>query len=125
LAGGGKGHIKLPQHKHRQLFGCDRQKRQKIRLGAKGGEEGLEKASSIKPDLILLDVIMPKINGIQVLQKLKDSPDTKNIPVVILTVIGEQDIIDKALKLGAEGYIIKSTVDLNQLISEIKSYLKN
>mgnify|MGYP001581239555 CR=1 FL=1 len=92
---------------------------------AKGGEEGLEKASSFKPDLILLDVIMPKINGIQVLQKLKDSVDTKNIPVVILTVIGEQDIIDKALKLGAEGYIIKSTVDLNQLISEIKSYLKD
>lgn len=92
---------------------------------AKGGEEGLEKASSLKPDLILLDVIMPKINGIQVLQKLKDQEDTKNIPVVILTVIGEQDIIDKALKLGAEGYIIKSTVDLNQLISEIKSYLKN
>lgn len=92
---------------------------------AKGGEEGLEKAVSLKPDLILLDIIMPKINGIQVLQKLKDSDDTKNIPVVILTVIGEQDIIDKALKLGAEGYIIKSTVDLNQLISEIKSYLKN
>lgn len=92
---------------------------------AKGGEEGLEKAGSLKPDLILLDVIMPKINGIQVLQKLKDSDDTKNIPVVILTVVGEQDIIDKALKLGAEGYIIKSTVDLNQLISEIKSYLKN
>lgn len=92
---------------------------------ARDGEEGLEKASSLKPDLILLDVIMPKINGIQVLQKLKDSPDTKNIPVVILTVIGEQDIIDRALKLGAEGYIIKSTVDLNQLISEIKSYLKN
>ncbi len=92
---------------------------------AKGGEEGLEKVVSLKPDLILLDVIMPKINGIQVLQKLKDSDDTKNIPVVILTVIGEQDIIDKALKLGAEGYIIKSTVDLNQLISEIKSYLKN
>lgn len=92
---------------------------------ARDGEEGLEKASSLKPDLILLDVIMPKINGIQVLQKLKDTPDTKNIPVVILTVIGEQDIIDRALKLGAEGYIIKSTVDLNQLISEIKSYLKN
>lgn len=92
---------------------------------ARDGEEGLEKASSLKPDLILLDVIMPKINGIQVLQKLKDSMDTKNIPVVILTVIGEQDIIDRALKLGAEGYIIKSTVDLNQLISEIKSYLKN
>lgn len=92
---------------------------------ARDGEEGLEKASSLKPNLILLDVIMPKINGIQVLQKLKDSDDTKNIPVVILTVIGEQDIIDRALKLGAEGYIIKSTVDLNQLISEIKSYLKN
>jgi CheY-like chemotaxis protein len=88
------------------------------------GEEGLERAESFKPDLILLDVIMPKINGIQVLQKLKDNILTQNIQVIILTVIGEKEIIDKCMKLGASGYIIKSTVNLDQLLSEINSYIK-
>lgn len=91
---------------------------------AKGGEEGLERARERKFDLILLDVIMPKMNGVQVLQKLKDDPQTKDTPVVILTVVGEQDIIDHCLKLGAAGYVIKSTLNLDQLIEEIKSYLK-
>ncbi len=92
---------------------------------ATSGEEGIKKAEDSKPDLILLDVIMPKMNGIQVLEKLKRSDLTKKIPVVILTVVGEQEIIDRALKLGAEGYIIKSSLNLEELLSEIKSYLKN
>ena len=92
---------------------------------ATSGEDGLKRAADNQPDLIMLDIIMPKMNGIQVLQKLKDSEETKKIPVVILTVVGEQEIIDKALKLGAAGYIIKSTLNLEQLLSEIKSYLKS
>lgn len=92
---------------------------------ASSGAKGLEKALIEKPDLILLDIIMPKINGIQVLQKLKDNPQTKNIPVVVLTVVGEKEIVDKCLKLGAVGYMIKSSLNLEELLSEIKSYLKN
>lgn len=88
------------------------------------GEDGMSRAEEFKPDLILLDVIMPKINGVQVLQKLKDDSQTKNIPVVILTVVGEKEVIDKCMKLGASGYIIKSTVNLDQLLVEINSYLK-
>lgn len=88
------------------------------------GEEGLARVKENKPDLIILDVIMPKVNGIQVLEKLKDNPETKNITVVILTVIGEKEIIEKCLKLGADGYIIKSALNLDQLLAEVQTYLK-
>lgn len=92
---------------------------------ATSGEEGLKKALEEKPDLILLDIIMPKMNGIQVLQKLKEDPKTKNTAVVVLTVVGEKEIVEKCLELGAEGYIVKSSLNLQELLSEIKSYLKN
>jgi CheY-like chemotaxis protein len=88
------------------------------------GEEGLKAAEQFQPDLILLDVIMPKVNGILVLEELKKNPITKDLGVVILTVISEKEIIDKCIKLGAKGYIIKSTYNLDQLLSEINSYLK-
>lgn len=88
------------------------------------GEEGLRMVKQAKPDLILLDVIMPKMNGIQVLEKLKTDPETKDIIVVLLTVIGENEVIKKCLNLGANGYIIKSSLNLNQLLEEVKSYLK-
>lgn len=88
------------------------------------GEEGVEKAVSTHPDLILCDVIMPKMNGIQVLEKLKANPLTMGIQVIMLTVIGEKEIIDKCIKLGASGYIIKSNLNLDQLLTEIRTYLK-
>lgn len=87
------------------------------------GEEGLKKAREEKPDLILLDIIMPKMNGITVLQNLKKDPKLKSIAVVVLTVVGEKDIVEKSLELGAEGYIVKSSLNLQELLSEIKSYM--
>ncbi len=90
---------------------------------ATSGEEGIKRAQDNNPDLILLDIIMPNLNGLQVLEKLKNNSQTKTIPVVILTVVGEKEIIDKALKLGAVGYIIKSSLNLDQLLQEIHSYL--
>ncbi len=88
------------------------------------GEEGLKTAQDFLPDLILLDIIMPKINGIEILQKLKENPVTQKIKVVMLTVLSEKDMIDKCMQLGAKGYIIKSTYNLDELLSEIDSYLK-
>lgn len=88
------------------------------------GEEGLKVAIEFQPDLILLDIIMPKINGMVLLQKLKENSSTKKIKVVMLTVLSEKDMIDKCMALGAKGYIIKSTYNLDELLSEINSYLK-
>lgn len=91
---------------------------------ASDGEEALEKIRSGKPTIILLDIMMPKLNGLQVLEKLKADPATGNIPVIILTnLAGEQDA-QKALELGAVRYIVKSKHDpkgVSDIVNEILS----
>ena len=72
------------------------------------GEDGLEKTSSFKPDLILLDIMMPKLNGLEVLKKLKANPETKTTPVVVLTNLAGSGDVQAALELGAVRYIVKS-----------------
>jgi CheY-like chemotaxis protein len=75
---------------------------------ATDGEEGLEKARAKKPTLILLDIMMPKLNGMEVLRKLKADPELQHIPVVVLTNLAGNNDIQSALQLGAVRYIIKS-----------------
>ncbi|MEK7059618.1 MAG: response regulator [Patescibacteria group bacterium] len=72
------------------------------------GEEGLAKVASTNPTIILLDVMMPKMNGLQVLEKLKSDPATKSIPVIMLTNLAGQQDAETALAKGAVKYIIKS-----------------
>jgi CheY-like chemotaxis protein len=75
---------------------------------ALNGEEGLAKASATKPTIILCDVMMPKMNGLQVLEKLKADPETKNIPVIMLTNLSGKQDAETALAKGAVKYIVKS-----------------
>jgi CheY-like chemotaxis protein len=75
---------------------------------AADGEEGMEKARSFHPTVILLDIMMPKLNGIEVLKRLKNEPELKNIPVVVLTNLAGNNDVQTALNLGAVRYIIKS-----------------
>ena len=87
------------------------------------GLEGLEKTRSLKPTLILLDIMMPKMNGLQVLEKLKLDPETKSIPVVILTnLAGSRDAEDAMLK-GAVKYIVKSEYEPKQIVQMVKEIL--
>lgn len=86
------------------------------------GEEGLEVVRKIHPDLVLLDLILPKKPGFEVLEALKASPDTKDIPVIILTLLGEDEDIKKGLKLGAEDYLVKSNHVLSEIIEKIKEF---
>lgn len=72
------------------------------------GEEGLVKARKGRPTLILLDIMMPKLNGMEVLERLKSDPELRDIPVVILTNLAGNNDVQTALKLGAVRYIIKS-----------------
>lgn len=90
---------------------------------AKDGEEGLQKARTEKPSLIVLDIMMPKVNGLDVLKTLKSERETQNIPVVLLTNVSDDNILTEALKLGATGYLIKSQIANNELVDEIKQYL--
>ena len=87
------------------------------------GEEGLELAVSEKPDLIILDMILPKMNGFEVLQELKNNPKTKNIPVVILSNLGQESDVDRAMSLGAVDYLIKTDFSINEVVEKISKYL--
>lgn len=75
---------------------------------AADGQEGLDKARVGKPTIILLDVMMPKMNGIEVLEKLKADPETKNVPVIMLSNLAGDRDVETALSMGAVKYIIKS-----------------
>lgn len=87
------------------------------------GEEGLEKAKTTNPTLILLDVMMPKMNGLQVLDKLKLDPDTKGIPVIMLTNLAGQQDAETALAKGAVKYIVKSEYEPKEVVSMVKEIL--
>jgi CheY-like chemotaxis protein len=75
-------------------------------IDASDGRVALEKIGKEKPDLILLDIIMPKMDGFEVLRNLKDDPNTKDIPVIMLTAKGQKSDQEEGGKLGATGYII-------------------
>jgi CheY-like chemotaxis protein len=90
---------------------------------APNGEEALAKVSIFKPELILLDVMMPKMNGLQVLEKLKENEQTKNIPVVMLTNLAGQQDAETAIAKGAVKYIIKSEYEPKQVVDMVKEVL--
>src|SRR3989344_3251476 len=90
---------------------------------ATDGEAGLEKARKIKPIVMLLDIMMPKMNGLQVLEKLKGDPETKHIPVVMLTNLAGEKDAEKALMKGAVKYIVKSEHDPKQVVSMVKEII--
>ena len=93
-------------------------------LLAPNGEEGIKAIEKNRPDLVLLDVLMPKMNGWEVLKKLKSSTETADIPVITLTSLGDRpDDIQKFKELGVKEYFIKSQIELKDLIAAIRKYI--
>ena len=90
---------------------------------ASNGEEGIEKAREIKPTLMLLDVMMPKMDGLTVLDKLKSDPETKSIPVIVLTNLAGTQDAETALAKGAVKYIVKSEHDPREVVGIVKEVL--
>lgn len=86
------------------------------------GEAGLELVRSKRPDLVLLDLILPKKHGFVVLEELKKSPETKAIPVIILTLLGEDEDIKKGLRLGANDYLVKSSHAIAEIVEKVKNF---
>lgn len=91
---------------------------------ASGGQEGLEKARVEQPDLILLDVMMPEMDGYETCKRLKETPETKGIPVVFLSARAQQTEIQKGRDLGAIGYLVKP-FDPMTLSSELEALLRS
>ncbi len=90
---------------------------------AVNGEEGLEKARSVKPTLILLDIMMPKMNGLQMLEKLKADPEMQKIPVVLLTNLAGKQDAETGLSLGAVKYIVKSEYVPKRIVEMVKEII--
>lgn len=93
-------------------------------VSAFDGEEGLQKLAAEKPDLILLDIILPKKDGYEVLSEIKGDEATKDIPVLILTNLEEVDNVQKALDLGATTFMVKSDFSLKDVLAKVKENLK-
>jgi DNA-binding response OmpR family regulator len=94
-------------------------------VSALDGEIGFNLAKKEKPDLILLDIVLPKINGLDVLTKLKEDLETKEIPVVILTNLEDINNVGKALELGAMTYLVKAQYSLEEIFAKIEKVLLN
>lgn len=88
------------------------------------GEEAINKVLEVKPDLILLDIIMPKKDGFEVLLELGKDIQTKDIPVIVFSSLGQEQDVEKAKNLGAKDYINKSFYDFDSLVAKISAYKK-
>lgn len=91
---------------------------------ANDGEEAIRKVLEFKPDLILLDIMLPKLNGFEVLKHLKANSETKNIPIILLTNLGgnESDSL-KGIDLGAVSYLVKSSYTPKEVVQKVKEIL--
>lgn len=88
------------------------------------GSQALELAKSEKPDIVLLDIILPEVDGFSVLSSLKSETATKKIPVIIMTNLGQESDQEKGQQLGAEEYFVKAQHTPADVINVIKKYLK-
>ena len=91
---------------------------------AQNGEEGLVELKKGKVDLILLDSLMPIMNGIEMLEEVKKNEEWKNIPVILLTNIGEKESIQKVREMGVKNYLIKSHFTPAEVIEKVESVFK-
>jgi CheY-like chemotaxis protein len=93
-------------------------------LLAKDGEEALAIIASERPDVILLDLLMPKVNGLEVLRALKSAESTRSIPVLILTNSSRAQDVEEIRALGADGYQVKADLSLEALGNQVQKLLR-
>lgn len=93
-------------------------------INATEGQKALTMLETEKPQVILLDLLLPGLDGFEVLKRIKANAAISNIPVIILSNLGSQDDINKALQLGASDYIIKANFTLTEIVERIKTVLK-
>jgi DNA-binding response OmpR family regulator len=91
---------------------------------AEDGAKGIELARDIVPDIILLDIMMPKMDGFEVLKELKADSATAEIPVVILTNINQRDDVERGMSLGAVDYFIKAHFIPSEIVKKVEKFIK-
>ncbi len=92
-------------------------------LSAGNGEEGLRIAEQERPDLILLDIMMPKMDGFSVLETLRRHDVLKQVPIIVYSNLAQESEMKRALELGANEFIVKANISPTELVNKIKSYL--
>lgn len=90
---------------------------------AVNGAEALELVQSVKPDIVMLDIVMPEVDGFQVLRSLKADPASKDLPVILLTNLGQEGDIQKGIDLGATDYLIKANFTPNEVVEKVRKAL--
>ncbi|MEX1027518.1 MAG: response regulator [Candidatus Paceibacterota bacterium] len=88
------------------------------------GEDAVKELKNKKPDVLLLDILLPGMDGYGVLEQMKQDDELKDIPVILFSNLGQQEDIDKGYKLGADKFLVKATIDLNGVVDEIQKLLK-
>jgi CheY-like chemotaxis protein len=90
---------------------------------AMDGEEGLEMIKKEKPDVVLLDLILPGINGFEVLESSKKDPDVNEIPIIILSNLGQKEDIEKGKGLGAKDFLVKAHFTPQEIVNKLQTIL--
>ncbi|MDE2188764.1 MAG: response regulator, partial [Patescibacteria group bacterium] len=91
---------------------------------ANNGTEALTLAENVTPDIVMLDIVMPDVNGFDVLQKLKMKEKYKDVPFIMLSNLSSPSDIEKAKKLGAVGFIVKAVVSLDEIVSQVEKAVR-
>ena len=87
---------------------------------ATDGVEAIKMTDSFKPDLILLDLVLPKMNGFEALEKIRSKPENRNIPVIVLSNLSQEEDVKRAQALGAMIYLVKADFSIQDIVSKIK-----
>jgi len=90
---------------------------------AENGKQWVDKVKGFMPDIILLDILMPELDGFEVLKIVKGDEVTKDIPVLIMSNLGQEDHVQKGMQLGAIGYVVKSQYTPSKVVEKIKSVI--
>ena len=93
-------------------------------VSADNGEDGIAMAEKETPDFILLDVMMPKMDGFKVLETLRAKEGLKNIPIIVYSNLAQESEMQKAVQMGATEFIVKANISPTELVNKIKSYVK-
>ena len=93
-------------------------------ISAKDGEAALEKIKSHKPALVILDIVLPNMDGWQVLKQIKNIEGVEKMKILVLSNLGQKEEVEKGLRLGADKYLIKSDFTPSQVVEEIKGLIK-
>lgn len=92
---------------------------------AKDGKEGFAAAKESRPDIVLLDVVLPEVDGFEVLRLFKKNSFLKNIPIILLTNLSQKNEVEKGMKLGASAYFIKAHFTPTEVVEKVKEILNN